>query len=267
MKRIVSILLAISIMITIGAPMTFADGNTTLGTITVGTAEVEQGEGTTTAKVPVKFEGSVMITSLLFDVNFGSEIGVLSFEKGTISVSQAPQKDVPIAGFILYYNDPSELGNGTFGTIEFTVPIGTVKNYELTVDIIEAMDENYDYIDTSKFQTVDGEIRVVPPSSDPEITFKDGSGAEVNKVVEGTMELTVDLNGADYDLVLFAIYSTGTHPYVEMKYVETATLSDGVYKATITNIEIESDKDYYAKAFVWNTSDYLGICETISENN
>ena len=76
------------------------------------------------------------------------------------------------------------------------------------------------------------------------------------------MVLNVDLNGNNKNLVIFAIYSENGE-YAVMEYSQTATIEDGIATATINSITLDNSKNYYAKAFVWDTTSYYGFVETL----
>jgi len=111
-------------------------------------------------------------------------------------------------------------------------------------------------------ETVNGKVTV--KSTAPIITFTDGSDVEQADVVEGTMKLNVDLNGNAKDLVIFAIYSDDGE-FAVLEYSQTATIENGIATATINTIELDDSKNYYAKAFVWDTTTYYGFTQTIGE--
>ena len=99
--------------------------------------------------------------------------------------------------------------------------------------------------------------------ADPHFTFTNGTTA-VSDVVEGTMVLTVNLNGNDKDLVIFAIYEESGE-FTVLKTAQTATIDGDIATATITGLELEDGKNYYAKAYVWDDVSYSGFVKTLGK--
>ena len=224
--------------------------------------EINQGEGFETVEVPVNFEGKIgNLAAFQIYVAYDEGVTFTGYTAGNVvtGITNPSAKDnkVPLI-WVDTSGDGVEANAGTLATLEFSVPKTTVKEYNFVVTVQEiAGTDEFNFADT--IITENGKVTV--KSTAPIITFTNGSEA-VEDVAAGTMVLNVDLNGNNKNLVIFAIYSENGE-YAVMEYSQTATIEDGIATATINSITLDNSKNYYAKAFVWDTTSYYGFVETL----
>lgn len=231
--------------------------------------EIAQGTGTETVTVPIKFEGNLTLGAIQVNVAYDEGVEYVSsaagscYEGGTSSISKAGENPVKVS-----WLDMDAVGvqftTGTYATLTFNVPKSVAKDYNFTVSVIKCEqltgEEEFTEIG-STIKTVNGKVSVI--STDPIITLTDADGETVNSVVEGTMNVSVDLNGNDYDFVMFAIY-TNDGEYAVLEYCGEATVSGETATGSIENITFETGKTYYAKVFVWDEATCYGFSQTFS---
>ena len=230
--------------------------------------EINQGEGYETVTIPVKFDGKATLTGLQFEIGYDDGVQFVSAAVGSALTAVGGSTTLPSANDTANplnaiwipadINTGAEITTGTLATFIFNVPKSTAKDYNFTVSLTGITDASYADI-TGTFKTANGKVTV--KSTAPIITFTNGSEA-VEDVAAGTMVLNVDLNGNNKNLVIFAIYSENGE-YAVMEYSQTATIEDGIATATINSITLDNSKNYYAKAFVWDTTSYYGFVETL----
>ncbi len=231
--------------------------------------EIAQGTGTETVTVPIKFEGNLTLGAIQVNVAYDEGVEYVSsaagscYEGGTSSISKAGENPVKVS-----WLDMDAVGvqftTGTYATLTFNVPKSVAKDYNFTVSVIKCEqltgEEEFTEIG-STIKTVNGKVSVI--STDPIITLTDADGETVNSVVEGTMNVSVDLNGNDYDFVMFAIY-TNDGEYAVLEYCGEAAVSGETATGSIENITFETGKTYYAKVFVWDEATCYGFSQTFS---
>jgi len=234
-------------------------------------AEIDQGTGYQEVTVPIKFEGNLTLGAIQVNVAYDEGVEYVSsaagscYEGGTSTISKAGTESPVKVSWIDMDAIGVDFTTGTYATLTFNVPKSVAKDYNFTVSVIKCeeltgVEEFTNIADT--IETVNGKVTV--KSTAPIITFTDGSDVEQADVVEGTMKLNVDLNGNAKDLVIFAIYSDDGE-FAVLEYSQTATIENGIATATINTIELDDSKNYYAKAFVWDTTTYYGFTQTIGE--
>ena len=239
----------------------------TAPTVTVGSAEVTKGEGTAAVSVPVTFEGALTLTSFQIEVSYDAGIAFTTYAAGdVVSGIQKPKAGTnPVKlGWVDMMAEGVDIESGTVATLTFDVPTAVAKEYALTLKLKDF----YDTTDTniaSSVKTVNGKITVKgEPVTGPVVTFTNGSGATVDDVVAGTMNMSVAMNGDTSDLVMFAIY-TMEGDYAVLKYQTNATIANGTATAQLQNIVVENGKNYYAKAFIWDAETFYGSVVTLGK--
>ena len=232
-------------------------------TFSAGEAEVVMSGDYEEVSVPINFTGSADVCGFQIDVAYDEDVKYVGYENGDILAGSLAVAQNGVVFANISGSDVA-IANGTLATLKFEVPTQAANDFEISVTVAQVMKANgtEPAVEiTGDFSAKNGVIKVVSP-----IKFTNGT-TEVNDVVSGTMALEVDLSdasNANKNMVIFAIYSVNDG-YAVLEYSESATFAAGKATATITDIDLTSGVDYYAKAFVWNGTSYYGFSQTIGK--
>lgn len=232
--------------------------------VSAGSAEIMQGDGEETVSIPVNFEGKIdNLAALTVEIAYDEALSFTGYAAGNVvtgmTVPALGSKPVRLV-WVDTTGEGLEVTAGTLATLQFSVPKATAKDYNFTVTVKRAAgSDEVDFAGT--LLTANGKVTV--KSTAPIVTFTNGTTA-VSDVTEGTMTLSVDLNGNDKNLVIFAIYSDNGECEL-LEYSKKATIENGIATAVINDIEIDSSANYYAKALVWDDVSYSGFVNTLGK--
>ncbi len=165
-KKIIGILCAITV---ITASFSVVSAEDAAATISAGTVVVDKGIENVTVSLPIMFKGNVTLTAFDVEISFDESIKFTKYISGNVLTATA-EPVVGINPVIIPFYDlyGIEAKDGTYATLELSVPTTKAKDYPITVTVGCAMNEEYIDID-DKITAVSGVISVVGDSTDEEI--------------------------------------------------------------------------------------------------
>lgn len=217
LKKIVGILCIIAVLAT-SFSVVFAED--AVATISAGTVAVDKGTENVTVSLPIMFKGNVTLTAFDVKISFDESIKFTKYISGNVLTATAE----PVAGInpvIIPFYDlyGIEAKDGTYATLELSVPTTKAKDYPITVTVGCAMNEEYIDID-DKITAVSGVISVVGDSTDEEIENEPEQVPDVKPDEEPIIQDGLTSTERKKDVICLKIGTSFTMCYGEMKSID-----------------------------------------------
>ena len=130
-------------------------------TITVSEVTVAGGEGTATVEVPISIEGNSGILGMTLTVKYGDGLTLTNVARGdalsSLSFTKPGNFSANPVNMVWDGEADEDTSNGSVAVLTFTVPIDTVKDFEIEITQTIAIDNDLEFVDV---MVVDGKISV-----------------------------------------------------------------------------------------------------------